>query len=152
MLVPGVDSYAKASGSDTSKLSAEDEAYISQRLKRRFEAWNEQDFDTANAIEVELAMGFDVGIDDELGQWSVGAAAGAGAAEGSESGGSRSTVVTSTENEKANVGDDATGTCTRTEERSTLESLTIPILKEKLRERGLKVSGKKGDLIDRLMK
>ena len=152
MLVPVVDSYAKASGSDTSKLSAEDEAYISQRLSRRVEAWNERDFDTANAIEVELAMGFNVGIDDELGQWSVGAAA--GAAEGSGSGGSRSTV-TSTENEKASVlGDDATGTgtCTCTEERSTLESLTIPVLKEKLRERGLKVSGKKGDLIDRLLK
>ena len=157
MLVPVVDSYAKASGSDTSKLSAEDEAYISQRLSRRVEAWNERDFDTANAIEVELAMGFNVGIDDELGQWSVGAAAGAaaaGAAEGSGSGGSTRTV-TSTENEKASVlGDDATGTgtCTCTEERSTLESLTIPVLKEKLRERGLKVSGKKGDLIDRLLK
>ena len=35
--------------------------------------------------------------------------------------------------------------------RSTLESLTIPELKEKLREKGLKVSGKKGDLIARLL-
>ena len=152
MLVPVVDSYAKASGSDTSNLSTEDEAYISQRLNRRVEAWNERDFDTANAIEVELAMGFNIDIDDELGQWSVGAAAGANAAEGSGLGGSTGTA-TSTKNEKsANVvGNDATGTFTGTD-RSTLESLTIPVLKEKLRERGLKVSGKKGDLIDRLLK
>ena len=152
MLVPVVDSYTKASGSDTSNLSTEDEAYISQRLDRRVEAWNERDFDTANAIEVELAMGFNVDIDDELGQWSVGAAAGANAAEGSGLGGSTGTA-TSTKNEKSAivVGDDATGTFTGTD-RSTLESLTIPVLKEKLRERGLKVSGKKGDLIDRLLK
>ena len=152
MLVPVVDSYTKASGSDTSNLSTEDEAYISQRLDRRVEAWNERDFDTANAIEVELAMGFNVDIDDELGQWSVGAAAGANAAEGSGLGGSTGTA-TSIKNEKSAivVGDDATGTFTGTD-RSTLESLTIPVLKEKLRERGLKVSGKKGDLIDRLLK
>lgn len=146
MLVPVVDSYAKASGSASSNLSAEDEAYISQRLNRRMEAWNERDFDTANAIEVELAMGFSVDIDDELGQWSVGAAA----AECSGSG--AGSTVTSTKNKKAIVlGDDATRSRSSTE-RSTLESLTIPVLKEKLRERGLKVSGKKGDLIDRLLK
>ena len=148
ILVPVVDSYAEASGSDTSKLSAEDEAYISQRLSRRVEAWNERDFDTANAIEVELAMGFNVDIDDELGQWSIDAAADANAAEGRGSVGS---TVTSTENEKAFVvGDDATGNGGT--DRSTLESLTIPVLKEKLRERGLKVSGKKRDLIDRFLK
>ena len=35
--------------------------------------------------------------------------------------------------------------------RSTLESLTIPELKKKLREKGMKVSGKKDDLIARLL-
>lgn len=146
MLVPVADSYSKTSGSDS--LSAEDEAYISQRLNRRVEAWNERDFDTSNAIEVELSLAFNVVIDDELGQWSV-VGADAGAAEGSGSGDGtcRSTVVTSTDDERTSArGDDETGM-----ERSTLESLTIPVLKEKLRERGLRVSGKKGDLIDRLL-
>ena len=32
-----------------------------------------------------------------------------------------------------------------------LSSLTVPALKEKLKERGLKVTGKKSELIDRLL-
>ena len=146
MLVPVADSYSKTSGPDS--VSAEDEAYISQRLNRRVEAWNERDFDTSNAIEVELSLAFNVVIDDELGQWSVvGADAGAADGSGSGDGTCKSTVAASTDDERTPArGDDETGT-----ERSTLESLTIPVLKEKLRERGLRVSGKKGDLIDRLL-
>ena len=35
--------------------------------------------------------------------------------------------------------------------RSTYEALTVVVLKEKLRERSLKVSGRKAELVDRLL-
>jgi len=140
MLVPFVDSYTKMP-SGLANLDPKDETYISDRLNRRLEAWNERDFDTANAIEVELSLAFNIVIDDELGQWSVCAAADK---EGSGS-------VTSPENDRTDAPDVRVDLDQGSDALSTLDSLTIPVLKEKLRERGLNVSGRKRDLIDRLL-
>ena len=135
MLVPVIDSYTYAGTLTTSDVRAEDEAYITERLNRRIEAWKERDYDTSNAIETELSLAFNVVIDDELGQWTVGNVD------------ERTLPVqpVPVPPVAADPHDEDSGA------RSTLESLTIPELKEKLREKGLKVSGKKGDLIARLL-
>ena len=137
MLVPVMDSYTYAGTLTTSDLKPEDEAYITERLNRRIEAWKERDYDTSNAIEAELSLGYRVVIDDELGQWTVDVDERTALPV-------QPVPVPPVEADPHHDDEDSGA-------RSTLQSLTIPELKEKLREKGLKVSGKKGDLISRLL-
>lgn len=124
-------SYKKAHNS--LEVDKDEEEYIVQRITERIEATTDRDFDTASAIQTELLLCYNVTLRDELGLWSKG---------------DDFSVVPSKEN--VDLMDSALSFSDIDDEKS-LKELTVPVLKEKLRERGLKVSGRKAELIERLL-
>lgn len=125
-----LQSYSKQEGTP----SLDDEDYIISRLDRMLEAEKQGDYSTGDAIRAELRIGYNIEVDDKSGTWSIESS---GLVEGSE------------------VSDNDVNDSIKMEEivpdKSNLEKLTVPMLKEKLKEAGLRVGGKKAELIERLM-
>lgn len=126
--VSAAASYRKEANSPS--LTLADEEYVAKRLERLAEAAGGDDYDTADAIAMELLLSYDVRINNEHGTWSIGQSD-AGIATEAGTGQGSGSASDSTWNE--------------------LEELTVPLLKERLRERGLKVGGRKSELIERLL-
>jgi len=118
-------SYEKSSSS--LDMDEKEEDYIMGRINKRIEASADGDYDTMTAIQTELLLCYDVHLDDVRGMWSKGG-------------------------EFGKVDDTKAVTdLSRSEDVERLGELTITELKQKLREKGLPVSGRKSELIQRLL-
>jgi len=126
--ISNLESYKKADDTPT----FDDEDYVTNRLKDMLDAEKQGDYSTAVAIRTELKLSYNVEINDKQGEWYV-TSANDNEAE------PKSTIDTSNSPEEHDMNEE------------NLSKLTIPSLKEKLRNAGLPVSGKKAELIERLM-
>mmetsp|Transcript_11934 Transcript_11934/g.17946 ORF Transcript_11934/g.17946 Transcript_11934/m.17946 type:complete len:768 (-) Transcript_11934:44-2347(-) len=144
----------------TVTLSEEDEAYVVSRLARCVEAEiQERDYDTGYAIRTELKTLYGVELDDEAGTWTVvGTGDSAAASEfmvvgdNEEEGITDSSIEEEEEDDDDDGDDDVVGGEVDSEASSEdLSKLTVPELKDRLRNAGLKVGGNKADLIERLL-
>jgi hypothetical protein len=133
---------------DSDAVDDETTNYIQSRLKERFGYKQTQEYEAADDIRDELREKYNVSIDDRTREWSV---------EGGQ--------FTSVDNESrsadpplfhANVDEEEdaviSGSISEASgEEADLTDLTVIQLKEKLKEAGLPVSGKKSELIERLV-
>ena len=111
-----------------------------------------KNYDEADAIRDELTDTYAVQLDDRLKEWSVvgGQEMLNEAEEDDDDDGDWSTVDMELEDEDYENDDDDEGEEGEKTSEIDLQSLTVPELKEKLREAGLPVSGRKAELIERL--
>lgn len=155
----------------TGNLSGETIEYVTEKLRERFQCKRDRDYDTADAIRDELGTSYGVVVDDRTKEWRVDAIEepqlSAVEDDSDDFFASLDAVLDeemndvddddedvddddeeedeSVEFEAENVDDDSSLT------EDELSKLTVPVLKEKLRDAGLPVSGKKAELIDRLL-
>jgi SAP domain len=149
-------------------LDSESVGYIQKRLKERSAFKAERQFDAADDIREELRSKFGVSIDDRTREWSVevdqftvvnGSASNRpdwrveqveGADDSSEENsdmGFFETILDVVDNNGAKDDELLGGD----DDATSLGSLTVPELKVKLKLAGLPVSGRKAELIDRLL-
>lgn len=166
------DEYFPAS---TGNLSEESVELVNEKLRERFQCKRDRDYDAADAIRDELGETFGVVVDDRTKEWKVEAMEepqysvpydkkeDVVADLDDEDDEDEENVVESAvqeekieedEEEEEIEADDADGDpevedSILTEEE--LSSLTVVALKEKLRDVGLPVSGKKAELVARLL-
>jgi len=145
----GGDDYAQVGEHN---LSARDVEVVDAKLKERSACKRDREYEEADAIRDLLMDRFGVLVDDRNKEWSVlpgsvddfiddeTASAAAEGQEADEDDGDEDANQEEVEEEVEDIP---------TEE--TLAKLTIPLLKEKLREAGLPVSGKKAELVARLL-
>ena len=155
--------YVMAVGSHP--LDAATQAYVEEQVKKRAIAKLNRDYTSADAIRDELMDDYLVYVDDRLKEWK--AMAGVSASmESDEDDISTDYEISDAviddeevaENEISNetideLTDDETPVGSKEETQSdteNLESLTVPELKDRLRDLGLPVSGRKAELIERL--
>ena len=155
-------------------LSKENMEYIDAKLRDRFLLKSDKKYEEADAIMDELRDQFGIFIDDQNKEWSV-QSVDSSVGNAKQNNGNHapkdafvrydSVVKHGNENFEElspsanesqveeesthNNEEDDTSTIILTE--ASLSKLTIPLLKEKLRAHGLPVSGKKADLIARLL-
>jgi len=162
-------------------LSAEDIELIDSKLKERFSFKRERYYDDADAIRDELKEKFGVNIDDRTKEWTVESVAEYSVSEGGEASDDYTVDDEELDKAlEAMLGDDddeddseesddveeddaeeeieITAEEEEVEEdaeegvtKEDLSGLTVPLLKEKLKAAGLPVSGKKAELIERLL-
>jgi cysteinyl-tRNA synthetase len=155
-------------------LSAEDVEYIDTKLKERFNFKRERYYDEADDIREDLREKFGVSIDDRTKEWSIESVAEYSVAEttNAEDTSDESTEVDeelddalesmlNTDDDFEEEADEIEVTAEEEEDEEEededamteeeLTSLTVPSLKEKLKVAGLPVSGKKAELIARLL-
>ena len=139
-------------------LSEEEAAMVQEQLMKRSAFKKNRDYEAADQIRDELWEQYGVKVDDRTKEWRV------------EDGGGSIQVPTPSDIEdddfdidaaiSAELGDLLDGDDDDEEDSAAggetlsqddLAKLTVPILKEMLKERGLKVSGKKAELVDRLL-
>jgi len=154
-------------------LSAKDVEYVESKLKERFCFKQEKLYDEADAIREDLATMFGVSICDRTKEWSVDAAMavqGHDFVEDEKLDDTMDSVFDGpaddpiqVDNRFDNMTDDVkmsveadldAGVDSTTDELLKLEELsklTVPLLKEKLKDAGLPVSGRKAELISRLV-
>jgi len=149
----GGDDYARVGEHN---LSDRDVEVVDAKLKERSACKRDREYEEADAIRDLLMDRFGVLVDDRNKEWSVlpgsfddfvggddddeTASVAAEGQEADEDDGDEDTNQEEVEEEVEDIP---------TEE--TLAKLTIPLLKEKLREAGLPVSGKKAELVARLL-
>ena len=131
---------------------------VQEQLMKRSAFKKNRDYEAADQIRDELWEQYGVKVDDRTKEWRV------------EDGGESIQAPTPSDIEdddfdidaaiSAELGDLLDGDDDDEEDSAAggetlsqddLAKLTVPILKEMLKERGLKVSGKKAELIDRLL-
>lgn len=133
---------------DRGQLSDQDVAYVEEKLVERHGAKRDRYYEVADAIRDDLRESYGIAIDDRTKEWRV---------EFDVAGNTQSEEIADQE-ESANVSDVEDSVVEEEEEAVTdsaseedLAKLTVPALKEKLKAAGLPVSGKKAELIDRLL-
>lgn len=133
---------------------------VGKKLGERILARKNRDFDLADDIRDELTDMFFVEIDDRSKEWTMAAPAVTGQSSSSwdEEDGDEEDVEddlteddTTEEEEESSITEEENNASSSLDV-SVLSSMTVPQLKEKLREAGLPVSGRKSELIDRLSK
>ena len=157
------DDYAMT-GRNGGVLSVQDIDFIELKLKERFSLQRDRKYEEADDIRDMLREQFGVFIDDRGKEWSVSSVDGAigNRPDGINSeedelddrldpvaNASTTTDESEMEHNDTNNADDEEGAIIPTEE--SLSKLTIPLLKERLRLNDLPVSGKKAELIARLL-
>lgn len=131
-------------------------AYVQKRLKERSEFKKNQMYDAADEIRDELRSKYGVAIDDRTREWSVEVDQFTVVDSNSRSlrdGASQRPSYTVDDEEGNDAGDDDVFEEEESNDdqaKSSLEDLTVPQLKEKLKAAGLPVSGRKAELIERL--
>jgi len=171
------DVYVQALNTGYTEVSSETIAIISAKLVERLAYRRDHNYEVADSIRDELADEFGVEIDDKNKEWkceNFGEDAsdadtkfveGGKEIEDKASGEELTSFVDNKETEEETAGEIANGGTAVTEEetesvfdespsalsKEELSSLTVPALKEKLRESGLRVSGRKAELIERLL-
>ena len=140
-------------------LSEEEAAMVQEQLMKRSAFKKNRDYEAADQIRDELWEQYGVKVDDRTKEWrveDVGGSIQVPTPSGIEDDGFDIDAAISAELDGLLDGDDndeeedsaAGGEMLSPDD---LAKLTVPILKEMLKERGLKVSGKKAELVDRLL-
>ena len=161
---------------DTVIDDPEVKAFIQQKVDERAAAKTSKNYDVADDIRYDLERDYNVIIDDRVREWYI---ENDGSVSYERNGSSSPAPISDTlddddeedededeDDEKYDfyddvdaADDDADGddpeepeasTSSSTADLNDIESLTVPELKDLLREKGLKVSGKKSELIERL--
>lgn len=152
----------------THNLSTEDVTYIESKLKERYSFKRDRYYDEADSIRNELDEKFGVVIDDRTKEWRVGEVSAnmnydfikthddlEEADRFIQTTVAKTDDVTVDSELNENDGKVIVGGDDDFEENennaAALSKLTVPQLKEKLKESGLPVSGKKAELIERLL-
>ena len=142
--------------SPTHAMDDESKATIQKRLTDRLMARRRRNYVLADSIQDDLKKEYLVDIDDRTREWMVGTIDDDGTVDdgtvddGNVDDGTDATVTLAAI--KTDVPAAAIATVTDEEEtESQLLALTIIVLKEKLRNAGLPVSGKKAELVERLL-
>ena len=135
--------------SSTGNLNEETIEEINEKLAQRFQCKRDRDYEAADAIRDQLGEAYGVVVDDRTKEWRVESIVEVeeddffkdldAALDEELGGGIKDEVQDDSEEEVSPL----------TEEE--LSKYTIPILKEKLRDAGLPVSGNKSELIERLL-
>lgn len=139
-----------AMSSSCKPMSAETQQLIHEKVSERAIAKLNRDYETADAIRDELMDEYKVNIDDRVKEW-IKLEGEEGVEDDSDE------VVEVVEDDAAEeevVEDDeieASGDVTNSLDEDALDKLTIPQLKERLRAASLPVSGRKSELIERLI-
>ena len=134
-------------------LTDEDVAHIDEQLVQRYAAKRDRYYEEADAIRDDLRERFGLEIDDRTKEWRVEGVVAYNRAE-TTSNEMVSEVVEA--EEVGEIDEDVEEEAeapesTVSESEEDLEKLTVPVLKEKLKVAGLPVSGKKAELIARLL-
>ena len=164
----------KSSSPNARVLSEEEVATVQEQLMKRSAFKKNREYDAADEIRDVLRAQYGVKIDDRTKEWQVGDSDGSSesfvssdledddfdidAAILAELG----DFDNKGEGKEEEVGEMSLGDNDNEEEETAesdgkilsendLAKLTVPILKEMLKERGLKVSGKKAELVERLL-
>ena len=157
------DEYAQIGPSN---LSADDTKFVEAKVSERFYCKRDRDYDSADEIRDELRAKFGVILDDRTKEWKLDPAEITFVAgntnidsnteeenteevDNDDDASYEDPVESSATIAEENLGEENTVETMTTEEE--LIRLTIPVLKEKLRDAGLPVSGKKSELIARLL-
>jgi hypothetical protein len=132
-------------------MDDESKATIQKRLTDRLMARRRRNYVLADSIQDDLKKEYLVDIDDRTREWMVGTIDDDGTVDdGNVDDGTNGTVTVAAV--KTNAPTVAIAIVTDEEEtESQLLALTIIVLKEKLRNAGLPVSGKKAELVGRLL-
>ena len=137
-------------------LSAQDIEFVQAKLKERIAFKRDREYEEADAIREMLMDRFGILLDDLNKKWSVlpGSVDDFGGDDNSDDEPVAAADGQEVEEEKEDTNqeeekDGESTTTAPTEE--ALAKLTVPLLKEKLKEAGLPVSGKKAELIARLL-
>jgi len=151
------DEYFAAS---TGNLSAETIEEVTKQLTVRYQCKRDRDYDSADAIREDLRNTYGVVIDDRTKEWTVEFVEEPQNTYGFDDknettenvrweSDANSVVAEKEELNEDESNDDESSDDELSEDELT--KLTIPLLKEKLRGAGLPVSGKKAELIARLL-
>lgn len=136
--------YQLVGSTGTSAVSAELLLQIQQQLADRMDAKKNKDFGTADDIRDDLYARYGVQIDDRQKEFTM-----------TPLDATMTTNIDNNEEEDFMENDEEDEEVDSNEmtllDRSDLEQMTIPILKEKLRAKKLPVTGRKSELIDRLL-
>lgn len=149
----------------TGNLSQETIAEINEKLAERFQCKRDRDYDAADAIRDQLGETYGVVVDDRTKEWKVEPVEEPQYSEPNdpeegddffndldaaldEQMSDDDEEETASDEEEDNSMDEDDNASLSEEE---LSKVTIPVLKEKLRDAGLPVSGKKAELIARLL-
>jgi cysteinyl-tRNA synthetase len=127
----------------TAVLPEKDVEHITAKLAERHGYKVSRDYDMADAIRDELREHFNINIDDRNKEWTI-----------DEPAGEEYPIEEKGSVEPALAEEDDTDDANEESTSLSLEdlsSLTVVQLKDKLRENGLAVSGKKDELINRLL-
>lgn len=142
-------------------LSQEDMRTINSLIDRRVKARRDRNFNQSDGIKAHLSKTYGISIDDQAREWSI--------ADGEEEGDddAKEELVIEGNHESSigngnSQGDRESASLPQEEEelpaasaalskKKELSGLTVLQLKERLRNAGQKVSGKKEELIDRLL-
>ena len=137
--------YARARGDTADVDVATVEALVSERSQAKIAG----EYDTADAIRDRLRNEFGVSVDDRVKEWVVDSPAAAPAAPAPVVEDEPFVVVDAPTEEPAAAAEAAPASGQSEEE---LSALTVPALKDLCRAAGLKVGGKKAELVERIMR
>mmetsp|Transcript_23190 Transcript_23190/g.34399 ORF Transcript_23190/g.34399 Transcript_23190/m.34399 type:complete len:135 (-) Transcript_23190:52-456(-) len=133
-------------------MDDESKATIQKRLTDRLMARRRRNYVLADSIQDDLKKEYLVDIDDRTREWMVGTIGDEDTVDDGDVDDGTDATVTTVAAVKTNVPSAAIAIATVEEEtESQLMALTIIVLKEKLRNAGLPVSGKKAELVERLL-
>lgn len=125
---------------------------VGEQLGIRIQAKQRRDFDTADGIRDDLLHEYGVVVDDRNKEYCFERIEGGGDSSGSDWDITPTEEVETAEDESASVEAPTMDSTPESQEEAEadLTSLTVPELKDRLREAGLPVSGRKSELIERL--
>ena len=135
--------YARARGDSADVDVATVEALVSERSRARIAG----EYDTADAIRDRLRNEFGVSVDDRVKEWVVDSPVAAPAEPVVDD---EPFVVVDAPTEEPAAAAEAAPASGQSE--AELSALTVPALKDLCRAAGLKVGGKKAELVERIMR
>jgi len=162
------EDYGQASSPPNARvLSDKEVAFVQEQLKKRAAYKKKKDYDSADDIRDALRESFGVNIDDRTKEWTVVEIAAVGNDDGADNdidaaladifdvgeddGNDDADASSIMEQEQEEEQEEITAERNGAVSAEDLTKLTVPVLKGMLKERGLKVSGKKAELVDRLL-
>lgn len=140
-----IDSFIQVDG--VGELSEENVAFVDEELKRRSAFKKNRDYASADEIRDALHDRFGIQIDDRTKEWRVAELVPGEDNERNES----SEGITTVEDNSADAQASNDGAEEIKLSTTELSTMTVIQLKEMLRSAGKPVSGKKADLVDRLL-
>ena len=137
--------YCRGRGDTADVDVATVEALVSERSRAKIAA----EYDTADAIRDRLRNEFGVSVDDRVREWVVDSPVAAPAAPEPVVDDEPFVVVDAPTEEPAAAAEEAPAAV---QSEAELSALTVPALKDLCRAAGLKVGGKKAELVERILR